>query len=405
MYFSYLLILLGLNQTLMIALLPELAELFSFANDKSELAILTAAINSNLISYWLGTIVWGKYLHRWGFVACCRLTILGFFLASSFVWLTLFYTEQPSLYWLSVGRFILGIFSSAFVVLSHTYLAQKNSANISKLSKNSSMITLGRVLGPTLVLLPITLEQLLLLPIIASLFLSLSCAFNPVTANTAKTIPSAVSNSINAQPISLLLCTALLTTSLVNCLQYFLLPRLIDLGYQGAQASDIFAAILLYLSFAVFAYQLLVIPYLSRYQLYLPKFIIITAIAGGSLLTLANDSWVLLILALSLLAFAISALPNWYSQRAYQSHHHIYIQSQRSAAIARSHSSGHLLGVAIASLSLYLAIPLLAVIWLQLLLLTVFILFINKGALQLSALLTLSTINKDEHEQHQNINR
>lgn len=403
MYRSFPLILLGLNQTLMVALLPEIAQLLSLSTNESGLALLTIAINCNLISYWLGTVFWGRYLAKIGWSACYRITLIGFILSNVLVWLVLFYSAQPELYLLAASRLLVGLFSSAFVILVHTALAQQNQANMGQLSKSSGTITIGRLLGPSLVLLPISIQYLLLLPILAALLLALCSFFSQHKLHNLSLEKEKIKTSTNSYSISLILTCALLTTTFVNCLQYFLLPLLFNLGYQGEQASELFAAILLYLSIAVIAYQFILIPYLSRHQQQFPTLIITALVVASALLTWAEQSWLLLMLALSIFAFAISALPSWYSQFAFRDSNNIQSNSAKSAAITRAHSSGHLSGVALASLCLYLSIPMQLTIVALVLALIFFIISINKGALQLIAPFAPSTHNKDEHEQHQDV--
>ena len=365
MLFRGLLILLGLNQTLAIALLPQIVSYLGLESNSQNLALVAFIINANLFSYWLSTGFWGKYITKIGMMNCTLIACIGFLLSNFIFWSSLFISTTPSLPLMAFSRFALGLFTSAFIILAHTHLAQINNTNLGQLAKTSGNITLGRLIGPSLVLLPVPMEWLLLTPMIVTIaFLPVVILKTKIKQQSANILSSETSShSVNSTTFTLILISALLTTMLVSTLQLFILPLLSNMGYQGVYGSKVYASLLIYLTITVLIYQFIILPYLTRYVSSIPSLIITALILSNTLFIVSFDNRILLLIALTIFTFAISALPSWYSQKAYQHNQTLAIRSHRSSQLVRAHTTGHLAGTAISSITLYFHIPLIVPIW------------------------------------------
>lgn len=398
MLFRGLLILFGLNQTLAIALVPQLVSFLGLSNSSQNLAIVTLIINVNLLTYWLGTAFWGDLVSKISIVKCTRIASIGFLFSNALFWSALFMVETPSLMFIAFSRLALGLFTSAFIILAHSHLAQITNTSFGQLAKISGAITLGRLIGPSLVLLPFSMEWLLLFPTIAT---GLFIPFIFFMTNTEPHKPAfeAPSKPINSPNFALILITALLTTILVSTVQYFILPLLFEMGYEGVLGSKVYAALLLYLTLTVIIYQFFVLPRLTPYLSIIPGLIIAALLISCTLFVVSLHNELLLIIALTMLTFAISALPSWYSQKAYEHNQTLAIRAYRSSRIARAHTTGHLLGTAISSLTLYLNLPLIIPIWIFSLSLIGLIITLHKHIyFKANRYLKYSTVNKEDHE-------
>ncbi len=389
MLYRCLLILLGLNQTLVLAFLPELSNLLGFSQSEKDLGLVTLILNLNLITYWFGVKFWGNRLSQLGLWTSTRIAVGGFLAANVLFWLSLFASEQTSLLVVGASRLLLGVFSSAFVILAHCHLSVVNKTNLGQLAKTSGAITIGRLLGPSLALLPLATNWLMFSPILLVLPALLYCLSTTPPWSSAKQqqTPNHAITSSKSWHFKSILSLAVLTTSLVSIVQYYILPQLFNFGYQGEQASKVYASLLLYLSLALIVYQFFLLPVISRYARLIPGMFLLFLGSGAILLSLSVATWWLLLLALALLAFAISGLPSWYSQQAYQANSSLSFRAKRSAYLARAHTAGYLLGTAVASISLLLSIPLLTPIWLFSLAMIGLIVHLNRQD-QLQATLT-----------------
>ncbi|MDO6761978.1 hypothetical protein [Agarivorans sp. 1_MG-2023] len=377
------LVLLGLNQTLVLAFLPELSLLLGFSHSEKDLGFVALVLNVNLISYWFGVTFWGSKLSKLGLWRSTVLAISGFLLANLVFCLTLFVSESPSLLLVSASRLLLGLFSSAFIILAHSYLAIINNSNVGQLAKTSGSITIGRLLGPCFALLPLVGLWVLSAPVLFALIALIYClvAKSGWPAETEQNKPLATPSSLpESLPFKYILLLAVFTTSLVSTVQYLILPLLIGFGYQGAQATQIYASLLLYLSVIIIVYQFVLLPLFARSQARLPAALIGSLLVGALLLSAPLSNWSFVLLALAVMAFAISGLPSWYSQQAYANNPSISFRAKRSAFLARAHTAGYLIGTAVASASLMLGIPLLTPIWVFSLAMVALVLVVNQHA-------------------------
>ena len=224
---------LGINQTLLIALLPQIAVLFNVDAQSHQLGLIAMAINVNLISYWIGSGVWGKYLNRMSLTQAYWIAGISYITCHILFIASLSHLSGPQLWLAALSRFGLGLFSSAFMPIGQTYLAHKRPAELNNISKLSGVATLGRLLGPTFVFLPIGLSNILLLtliPICVSLLLIKWLAKNSLNLTIIPHQTNSVSSIKLAQQFKLTFLTASLTTMLVAIYQLMLVPYLSKLG-------------------------------------------------------------------------------------------------------------------------------------------------------------------------------
>ncbi len=383
MLYRCLLILLGLNQTLVLAFLPELSSLLGFSQTEKDLGFITLLLNLNLITYWFGVKFWGNKLGNLGIWPCTRIAAAGFLLANLVFWCSLFASDQPSLLLVACSRLLLGVFSSAFVILAHSHLSIVSKTNLGQLAKTSGAITLGRLLGPCLALLPLAANYLLFSPILLALPACLYClSCNPkwTLASQVEAPPTSPAQVLSSLHFKHILLLAVLTTSLVSIVQYYILPLLFSFGYQGTEATKVYASLLLYLSLALIVYQFVVLPVVSRSPSLIPAVFLVSLVSGSLLLSFASNAWALLLVSLAVLAFAISGLPSWYSQQAYLPNPSVSFRAKRSAYLARAHTAGYLIGTAVASGCLLLGVPLLVPICLFSLAMVTLIIRVNQQA-------------------------
>ncbi|UAA37365.1 hypothetical protein KIH87_11590 [Paraneptunicella aestuarii] len=373
------LIALGVNQTLLIALLPQLAVLLGFGHNPEDWGLLLLVMNANLPSYWLASGWWGKKITCGDTNQISKQANYGFILSISlFVTLLLLIenglelpqatnTDSMSLLntllltVLALCRFASGAFASAFLPLAQTNITQTPEAyetNISKLSHLSSLITLGRFIGPILVLLPFPLVLHLIIPALLILVSLIQKSRTTIIQSNEAQNASVATAQKQIQVFKLLskpgLTAALLTTSMVAMTQLVLLPFIAKFGYTEKQASHYYAQLMIYLSVFVIASQRWLLPYLipkiaqlTKSQTAYPLLLSLCLILGTVLLCLPQQNWPTLLLALACIAIAIAGLPACYTHQLFEQHHIQIPRAQISAAIAQVHTLGHLLGTAV----------------------------------------------------------
>ena len=350
---------LGINQTLLLALLPQIAMLFNVDAQSNALGLIAIAINVNLISYWIGSGLWGKHLNRMSLTQAYWIAGMGYIMCHLFFIAALLHLTEPQLWLAALSRFGLGLFSSAFMPIGQTYLAHKRPAELNKISKLSGAATLGRLLGPALVFLPMSLTSLLLLtllPISMSLLFIKWLAKNSLNLVISSNKIKAVSSLKLAQKYKLTFFTASLTTLLVAMYQLMLVPYLSKLGLSSVQVSDYLAGILLAISGLMAINQMWIIPNLLARPTLIWHCIIWPLAFCGYILATFQHSLMLLVIFSAALTMALSNLPAWYSKQLLSIGQDKLYTSQLSGLLAQSHSSGHLIGTALASLAVYLSI-------------------------------------------------
>ncbi|WP_105901367.1 MFS transporter [Vibrio gangliei] len=350
---------LGINQTLLIALLPQIAVLFNVDAQSHQLGLIAMAINVNLISYWIGSGLWGKYLSRMSLTQAYWIAGIGYITCHLLFVAALFHLSSPQLWLAALSRFGLGLFSSAFMPIGQTYLTHKHPAELNNISKLSGAATLGRLVGPTFVFLPLGLSTILLLtllPISVSLLLIKWLVRHPLSLNVIPTEAKAVSALTLVQRYKLTFLTAGLTTMLVAIYQLMLVPYLSQLGFNSEQTSNYLAGIMLAISSLMGINQLWITPKLLAKPVLIWHFISWPLAFCGYILAAFEHSLITLILFSTALTVALSNLPAWYSKQLLSLNQNHLHTSQLSGLLAQSHSSGHLMGTALASLAVYLSI-------------------------------------------------
>ncbi|MCY7295223.1 MFS transporter [Alteromonas sp. a30] len=365
MFYAIHLLVLGANQTLLLALLPQVASLLGFGSDANEWGMLILIMNLNLLSYWFGSGWWGKAIGVIGLKDATRIASIGL-IVSTVLFVCLIFFTPSWLILIAVTRLATGCFTSAFLPIAQTNLAlahqqttQKSDAKsgntrVAALSKLSSHITIGRFIGPIIVLLPIPLYALLIAPAVITL-LTLFMKVPITDKNTqrqANLIPAETQlnafKKINKFGIS----AALLTTALVAIVQLILLPFITQLGYSEVEASQHYAKLLLFISCLVILFQRWMLPKLAKrdtQETWYAKLLLLSVVAGSACLVFLPNSWSFLLLGLALLALGIAGLPSWYTHQLMQQHEHRLPHSQISGVTAQSHTIGHLLGTGLAA--------------------------------------------------------
>ncbi|MGV3000870.1 MFS transporter [Vibrio sp.] len=350
---------LGINQTLLIALLPQIAVLFNVDAQSHQLGLIAIAINVNLISYWVGSGIWGKYLNRISLTQAYWIAGIGYITCHILFIAALFHLSSPQLWLAALSRFGLGLFSSAFMPIGQTYLTHKRPAELNNISKLSGIATLGRLLGPTLVFLPLGLSNILLLtllPIGVSLLFIKWLAKNDLNLTFIPNHTKAVSSIKLAQAYKLTFLTACLTTMLVAIYQLMLVPYLSKLGLNSQQISNYLAGMMLAISSLMTINQMWLTPKLLARPTLIWHFISWPLAFCGYILATFEHSLITLIIFSTALTIALSNLPAWYSKQLLFVNRDTPHTSQLSGLLAQSHSSGHLIGTALASLAVYLNI-------------------------------------------------
>ena len=350
---------LGINQTLLIALLPQIAKLFGIDPQGHELGIIALALNVNLISYWIGFGIWGKYIQKLSLTSSYIIASIGYIGCHILFISALFHFEQPLLWLASLSRLGLGLFSSAFMPIGQTYLAHKQPPELNKLSQLSGMATLGRLIGPAFVFIPFALPNILLLtivPILISLLLVNILAKNSIKYE-GEPIKSSASSSPSwslAKRHYLTLLTAIFTTLLVAIYQLMLIPYLSKLGLNNQKISQYLASIMVCISVIMAINQLWLIPKCMAYPTFMWHSIIWPLFATAALLAFTPYNLIALLALSVTFTIALSNLPAWYSKQLLLVDNHSAHTSKLSGLLAQAHSSGHLIGTGCASLILYL---------------------------------------------------
>ncbi|OEF23397.1 MFS transporter [Vibrio rumoiensis] len=356
---------LGINQTLLIALLPQIATLFGIDPQGNELGILAIALNVNLISYWIGSGLWGKYLQKISLTSAYAIASIGYIACHIAFISALFHFEQPQLWLASLSRLGLGLFSSAFMPIGQTYMARQEPAALNKLSQLSGIATLGRLLGPTFVFLPLALSHVLLLTIIP-IFLSLlfvkwlakGCMKyeekhqSNLNRNRELTVtPTAMWTLAKRHYLTFI--TASLTTLLVAVYQLMLIPYLSKLGLNEQEVSRYLASIMVGISVMMAFNQLWLIPIMMAYPRLIWGSTVWALFITATLLSLPGYHLVVLLALSMTLTVALSNLPAWYSKQLLSIDTNPSHTGKLSGLLAQSHSTGHLLGTGCASIVLY----------------------------------------------------
>ncbi|MGR5001544.1 MFS transporter [Vibrio celticus] len=347
--FYLVLISLGINQTLVVAAIPSLSGWLEASDINASMGGLVLAVNMNLASYWLGASRWGAVVSKLGFTKSFQLAAFGYaFSCLTFVALIL--GDVPNLLLLGGSRFLIGAFSCAFLPLSQTLLATRNDATPAALSRLSSALTLGRLVGPSLVFLPMEFGYLLLLPIV----MVLPLFFTRCDAGQWKKNVNSTSKKYSIKPMHYFAFTAaLLTTALVAVFQFFVLQFLSLHGYQGEKGTDIYASLMLATSILLVVYQLRFIPSLSQRQSnHFMGILLSSLIIGSATLVMFGMNWWGLGGSLVWLLLAVAGLPAWYTARLLQSENDTLMQSKLSGYLTRAYTSGHILGTGFAALFL-----------------------------------------------------
>nr|BBJ32545.1 MFS transporter [Alteromonas sp. K] len=378
MFYAIHLFVLGANQTLLLALLPQLAGLLGFGSDANEWGMLILIMNLNLLSYWFGSGWWGKTISRIGLKDATRIASIGLII-STLVFVCLIFFTPAWLFVIAVARLATGCFTSAFLPIAQTNLAlahqhantaatstnkesAENAGNaenkrVAALSKLSSHITIGRLIGPIIVLLPIPLYVLLIAPaVITLLTLFMKVPVTDEIEQRQANLKPAKSQLIAFKKMNKFgISAALLTTALVAIVQLILLPFITQLGYSEVQASQYYAKLLLFISCLVIVFQRWLLPKLAKrdsQQTWYANVLLIAVLSGSACLLLLPNAWLFLLMGLSLLALGIAGLPSWYTHKLMQQHEQRLPHSQISGVTAQSHTVGHLLGTGVAAVIL-----------------------------------------------------
>lgn len=345
------LISLGINQTVLLSALPTLMQWVDQANPAFSMGLVVAMVNMNLVSYWLGAGWWGSVASRLGFGRAIRLASCGY-IAANLSFIGLLVLSPGNVWLLGLCRFAIGGFSSAFLPLSQAQLAARGKATPGALSALSGGLTIGRLAGPALVLLPVSIPLILLVPValvVPVLFLALPVSFD--APRPAKTATEGVRQSGYQRVVY---CAALLTTGFVAAFQLYVLQFLTSQGYEGEQGSKVYALMMLATSVLLVVYQMRVIPKISRsYSSALLPVLLISLSIGWIVLVTAGVNWWGLFFAVVGLLLAIAGLPAWYTSRLLERESDPTRQAKSSGYLTRSHTTGHMVGTGLASLFLH----------------------------------------------------
>ncbi|WP_199611063.1 hypothetical protein [Flocculibacter collagenilyticus] len=367
------LVALGLNQTIMMALLPTIAELMGMPLVSGELGILVAVANLNLVSYWYGSGWWGRTIGRWHRKQVHYVVAAGFiianlgFLAALFVGSHNEISLTIALALMGCCRLLAGFFSSALLPLSQLAISKNGAPSVASLSKNSSFITIGRIVGPLLVLLPLNLFLLLSIPILFILPLLKSISGNSVNAIVNITHKATGANSkftsfsqqfSQFSVIKLALGIAVITTCLVGVIQLLLLSALTSLGYQGEGASRYFAGLMLLTSVIAWFCQRVIIPKFANSSRVVLPTLLVALNTGAVVLIFMPLSWLSLMIAVVAITLGVSGLPSWYTNQGVVSTTNDIEKGVFYGVLAQAHSSGHIVGTVLSAILLYFQLPL-----------------------------------------------
>lgn len=354
----------GLNQTLLFSLLPVLVTVFSIEGSGDSWSLIIFFLNLNLLSFFFGSAVWPRKIILYGYLSSARITLAGYFLSNAlFVVLLAVATNRTHLnnellVLIGLSRLFMGFFSSAFLSIAQGSVYAQTSCEQQQyqwLSKISGALTLGRLAGPGLVLLPVDWLWVLAVPFLPVLWSYFQRPIVPYSALKAE--PSTLPKKLTPSS-SLLwpLVIALSTTALVASFQLALAPGMTSLIGDAEHASEMLALLVLGLSILLFILQVWVMPRLAKW-LKVRLFIIVFGLVSFGFLTLIpTPNLTNFILAGVTLAIAVSGLPPWYSQVAFHRGAPQRKVSETSGLLAQSHSLGHLAGTVLAALCLSLGI-------------------------------------------------
>jgi MFS family permease len=350
----------GLNQTLLFSLLPVLVAVFSIEGSDISWSLVILCLNLNMLSFFFGSAFWPSKIIRFGYLSSAKIIISGYFLSNAlFVALLIVATNSAQfsielLALIGMSRLFMGFFSSAFLPIAQgSVYAQTSSEQqqYKKLSKISGALTLGRLAGPGLALLPVDWLWVLAIPFLPILWSLFQRPTIPVSGQEPERTTAPKKRAL---PLFLLwpLTIALSTTALVASFQLALAPEMTSLIGDAEEASEVLALLMLGLSILLFVLQVWVMPRLSAW-LKARLFIIASGLVTfGFLALIPAPNVMTFILAGLAIAISVSGLPPWYSQVAFRRGEPRRKVSETSGLLAQSHSLGHLVGTVSAALCL-----------------------------------------------------
>ncbi len=242
-------------------------------------SLIIGFLNLNMLSFFIGSAFWPGVIIRLGYLFSAKITILGYFLSNAlFVALLLGATNSVQfsiefLVLIGVTRLFMGFFSSAFMPIAQGSIYAQTSCEqrqYQKLSKISGALTLGRLAGPGLVLLPVDWLWVLAIPFLPmfwSFFKRPSISFTGQEVELSPASKAQTLSLLLLHPSSLIapLAIALSTTALVASFQLALAPEMTSLVGDAEQASEMLALLMLGLSMLLFILQVWVMPRLAKW--------------------------------------------------------------------------------------------------------------------------------------------
>ncbi len=354
----------GLNQTLLFSFLPYVADVLGISGSSLEWSGVIILLNANLLSYFIGSIYWPNKITSDGFAVSARLAFAGYALVSViFIVVLMLLSFDLSWHWLSLiilgaTRFAMGYFSSAFLPIAHGYILAQNHDHASQykqLSRASSALTLGRLIGPGLALIPINWLLILVVPLLPMLWSYFQCPSTDNNRQDHKSQVLPVMQRLKLAPIWTLIC-ALLTTAWVASFQLALAPEVHRLIPTPAEASHQLAMFLLGVSIVALFGQAVLMPLLAKFIRVRISLMVLGLLVFTVLIISKPATYPVFVMAGVGLALAVSALPTWYSQVTYHNADERISKVSVSGLIAQSHSIGHLLGTGATALFLSLGV-------------------------------------------------
>lgn len=338
------LLVLGLNQTLIFSLLPIIANQFKPVS----LGVVLIALNTNLISHWIGSGLWGKKIHGMSFKRATLIAVTGYTLCH-LGFIACLISDMGTLWLIALFRFLLGGFGSAFMPIAQTHHMETQA--VEKLSKVSGVVTLGRVIGPALVLLPLSMQWILLIPLTLMLYPLFNVwRVQDFTVQSKDQTTATLNYLAIAKNVAPVLLLGVAITTLSGTFYIMMLSYLGEINQSDLPTSKLLAKMMLVVSAVLVFYQFLVMPALLKKNKTYPLLIIASLIITAISVTCFKPSWPAIITAIFFVAFALSGLPAWYSGKAFT--HMNEEKSVISGLLAQAHTSGQLLGTGIASLFL-----------------------------------------------------
>ncbi|MCY7295177.1 MFS transporter [Alteromonas sp. a30] len=342
------LIVMGVNQTLVIALLPQLGSHFSLSQDVQDWGWLIGLLNVNLVAYWIASGWWGNKINEIGVSRAKFIATFGLTLSTLCFALAFYLPTLASIIVIGLSRLVTGCFTAAFIPIAQSEIASKGEYRIGLLSRQSSYITLGRFASPLLIFLPIPFHFILLIPSAISLVSLLFLVRETQPFSFLPPLAAKVNlfhGLSNLPPCGLLL--ALSTTALVTCTQLIILPFIIKMGYSPEHSSQIYAQLMLFISVIIIISQRWILPYASSVAALRKAYLYILLLLlhlGAGLLSLHFNHWVAFAPALACIAIGITGIPAWYTHQLFDKRSPKLSQSQVSGGVAQAHSLGHILG-------------------------------------------------------------